>query len=170
MSASPGNHSGPKGAAVMIRGCMFSGKRESSVKYMVVLLWLRARVTRLNRPHCAPGCASTSVSTRVINSSNSSRDWNRATWCETRCSTRPAHDGGALLGWARNCTTKARLLGSVGRDGVMLIVHPHICGCVGHSRALPVTGGEYRIASLFRNRAHVFICGAVRALRCSNGV
>src|SRR5215471_8721648 len=38
MSASPGSHSGPKGAAVMIRGCIFSGNSESSVKYMFVLL------------------------------------------------------------------------------------------------------------------------------------
>ena len=34
----------------------------------------------LHRPHAAPGCASTSVSTRVMNVSNSSREWNRATW------------------------------------------------------------------------------------------
>src|SRR5215471_13353425 len=40
MSQSPGNHSGPNGAAVIIRGCMFSGNNESSVKYMIVLLYL----------------------------------------------------------------------------------------------------------------------------------
>ena len=37
--------------------------------------------------------SSTSVSTRIMNASNSSREWKRATRCETRCSTRPAHDG-----------------------------------------------------------------------------
>jgi hypothetical protein len=31
MSASPGSHCGPKGAAVMMSGAMFSGKIESSV-------------------------------------------------------------------------------------------------------------------------------------------
>src|SRR5215470_5878565 len=40
MSASPGSHSGPNGAAVIIRGCMFSGNNESSVKYILVLLYL----------------------------------------------------------------------------------------------------------------------------------
>jgi hypothetical protein len=34
----------------------------------------------LHRPHSAPACASTSVSTRSMNASNSSREWNRAIW------------------------------------------------------------------------------------------
>src|SRR5215471_20907930 len=37
-STSPGSHSGPYGAAVMIVGCMFSGNSESSVKYIAFLL------------------------------------------------------------------------------------------------------------------------------------
>ena len=34
----------------------------------------------LHRHHSTPSCASTSVSTRRINASNSSREWNRAAW------------------------------------------------------------------------------------------
>src|SRR5262245_40307823 len=36
--------------------------------------------TCLHYPHSASGCASTSVSTRRMNASNSSKEWNRATW------------------------------------------------------------------------------------------
>jgi hypothetical protein len=39
-----------------------------------------ARIDCRHRLHSAPGCASTSVSTRRMNASNASREWNRATW------------------------------------------------------------------------------------------
>ncbi len=42
-STSPGSHSGPYGAAVMIVGCMFSGNSESSVKYILLSFY---RVTQ----------------------------------------------------------------------------------------------------------------------------
>jgi hypothetical protein len=56
----------------------------------------------------------TAASIRVRRSSNSSGEWNRPTWPETRCSMRPSHDSAASAHGARNCTIKARLLG---RDG-----------------------------------------------------
>ena len=100
-----------------------------------------------------------------MNASNSSREWKRATRCETRCSTRPAHD----RRWARhgNCTTKARLLGSVGWDVDMCKVHTPTCVCVGHTCDLPVTGGEYNRLP-FTNMVSVSKCGAVTALQCPN--
>jgi hypothetical protein len=59
-------------------------------------------LSRTRDTHHAQGCSCTSVSTRRMNASNSSDEWKRATWPETRCSTRPSQDSGASVGWARN--------------------------------------------------------------------
>ena len=47
-----------------------------------------------------------------MNASNSSSEWKCAICPETTCSTRPSQANGAPGGWARNCTTNARLVGS----------------------------------------------------------
>ena len=49
-----------------------------------------------------------------MNASSSSREWKCVTCPETTCSTRPSQPREAPEGWARNCTTNARLVGSVG--------------------------------------------------------
>ena len=82
----------------------------------------------------------------------------------------PAGPRRSALGQARNCTTKARLLGSVGWDGDMSTVHPPGGGCVGRLRDLSVPGRESTIAGPFTNRVRVFTCRAVTTLPCSRGV
>src|SRR5262249_52439446 len=42
------------------------------------------------RAHGASACCCTSASTWIMKASNSSSEWKRATWPETRCSTRPS--------------------------------------------------------------------------------
>jgi hypothetical protein len=42
------------------------------------------------RAHGEPDCVCTSVNTRIMNASNSSSEWKRATWYDARCSTRPS--------------------------------------------------------------------------------
>src|SRR5882672_4292818 len=64
-------------------------------------------ISRIRRAYCEPDSCCTSVNTRARNASNSSAEWKRATWPETRCSTRPSQDNGVSEGWKRNCTTKA---------------------------------------------------------------
>ena len=76
--------------------------------------WQSACVPRWWRAYGESDCACTSVNTRIMNASNSSSEWNRATWPDTRCSTRPSYQGDAPVGWGRNCTTKTRLVGSDG--------------------------------------------------------
>src|SRR5215831_372369 len=52
----------------------------------------------------------------------------------------------------------------------MLLFHTQTCACMGSCRALPVPGGEYRIACPFRYRACAFKYGAPTAPQCPNGV
>lgn len=81
---------------------------------MISAPWQSACVPRWWRAYGESDCACTSVNTRIMNASNSSSEWNRATWPDTRCSTRPSYQGDAPVGWGRNCTTKTRLVGSDG--------------------------------------------------------
>src|SRR5215510_14924798 len=56
--------------------------------------------------------ACVSARTRLINASSSSSEWKCVACPETTCSTRPSQASGSPGGWARSCTTKARLVGS----------------------------------------------------------
>jgi hypothetical protein len=51
-----------------------------------------------------------------MNASSSSSEWKCVTCPETTCSTRPYQPREAPEDWAQNCTTKVRLVGSVGWD------------------------------------------------------
>jgi hypothetical protein len=120
----------------------------------------------MGRPPQGSSCASVSI--RLRNISSSSGEWKRVTCPEATCSARPSQTSETSGGWARNCTTKARLLGSVGWDLDMCTVHTPTCVCVGHLRDLPVTGTECRMGSPFKYMASVSKCGAVLALPCPN--
>jgi hypothetical protein len=77
------------------------------------------------RAYGEPDGVGTSANTRRMNASNSSSEWKRVTWPVTTCSTRPS-EGDAPLDWTRNCTTKARLVGSDGCDwGTAHLLHRH---------------------------------------------
>ena len=69
-----------------------------------------------------------------MNASNSSSEWKCSICPETTCSTRPSQASGAPGGWARNCTTKARLVGS-GRGS----------WGIDDLRQRPVQAGHFRI-------------------------
>ena len=53
---------------------------------------------------------------------------------------------------------------------VLPVFHIQRCTCMGAYRALPVPGGEYRIACPFKHRACAFRYGAPTAPQCLNGV
>src|SRR5260221_12640681 len=61
-----------------------------------------------------PAWVFTSSNIAAKNASSSSGESNSAACPETTCSTRPEQPSGACSAVARNCTTKARLLGRVG--------------------------------------------------------
>ena len=69
-----------------------------------------------------------------MNASNSSSEWKCVICPDTTCSTRPSQGSGAPGGWARNCTTKARLVGSGGGSWG-----------IGNLRQRPVAAGHFRI-------------------------
>src|SRR5215510_3805950 len=70
--------------------------------------------------------ACVSARTRLINASSSSSEWKCVACPETTCSTRPSQASGSPGGWARSCTTKARLVGSGSGNWGMgdLLHHP----------------------------------------------
>src|SRR5262245_37904267 len=79
--------------------------------------------------------------TRLMNASNSSSEWKCVACPETTCSTRPSQASGSPGGWARSCTTKARLVGSGRGNWGMgdLLQHPIQAGHFDAVRGLPGT-------------------------------
>src|SRR5262245_15166926 len=83
--------------------------------------------------------ACVSARTRLMNASSSSSEWKCVACPETTCSTRPSQASGSPGGWARSCTTKARLVGSGSGNWVMgdLLQHPIQAGHFHAVRGLP---------------------------------
>src|SRR5215475_75329 len=76
----------------------------------------------------------TPARTRQMNASDSANAWKCVILPETTCSTPPSQLIGTQGGWARNCTTKARLVGSSGGSWD-----------IGDLRQRPVEAGHFRV-------------------------
>src|SRR4029450_2682627 len=115
--------------------------------------------------------ACVSARTRLMNASSSSSEWKCVACPETTCSTRPSQASEAPGGWARSCTTKARLVGSGrgnwGRGD--LLHHPIRAGHFHAVRGLPgreqlkkllhVLAQEDTRHYLFKTIPQAFKCG-----------
>src|SRR5215475_391048 len=78
--------------------------------------------------------AGTPARTRQMNASNSANAWKCVICLETTCLTRPSQITGTQGGWARNCTTKARSVGSGSGSWD-----------IGDLRQRPVQAGHFRV-------------------------